>query len=152
MNDEHPLRVYDDQHVHLDHVAEWALPGYLILRFHDAASSFADLAPPLAAHVGTVLARAVRAIETAVGAERVYCLSFCEVDRRLHLHLCPRSASLLAEYQRATDTSCQAVDAPRLFAWARERYPAGSEPPPGQLPVAAVCARLAAILGSEALG
>ena len=79
--------------------------------------------------VGVMLAAATAALEEVLGAERVYTLSFCEVDRRLHFHIFPRTRELLAAYQHDTGTEAEEVDGPRLFEWTRAACPAGRTPP-----------------------
>ena len=101
-----------------------ALPSYLVLRVKHGAQSWGDLRPDAAQRIGALLARATQSIEDVTGADRVYCLSFCEVDRNLHFHLMPRTPQLLREYQAATGTVDRPVNGPLLFEWAREAYPA----------------------------
>jgi diadenosine tetraphosphate (Ap4A) HIT family hydrolase len=113
----------------LEQSPECAVPGYLVLRLKSGETSLAELAPEKARALGGMLARAAKAIEAAVGAERVYVLSFCEVDRRLHFHLFPRTAWLLDEYARAGAGASGPVDGPMLFSWARQTYAR-----PGDLP------------------
>jgi diadenosine tetraphosphate (Ap4A) HIT family hydrolase len=120
-----------DDHFTLEPSAECAVPGYLVLRLKGAETGLAALSAGTAAALGALLARAAKAIEAAVGAERVYVLSFCEVDPRLHFHLFPRSAWLLREYRRANGASGGAVDGPMLFSWARRAYARAADLPPG---------------------
>jgi diadenosine tetraphosphate (Ap4A) HIT family hydrolase len=130
----------------LEHADFCGVPGYLVLRVRTGAESFGDLSAPGARQLGGLLASAAAAVETVVKADRVYCLSFCEVERALHFHLFPRTAALLAEYQAATGTAGQPVDGPGVFAWAREAYPAGATLPAGWPKVADVCVALREML------
>ena len=124
----HPGLIYEDEHVTLRQAEFCAIPGYLVLRLKNGAESMADLAPGEARHVGLVLSKTARVLEEAVGAERVYILSFAEIDRRLHFHLFPRTAQILSAFCEATGGDPKAVNGPVLFEWARESYP------PGRLP------------------
>ncbi len=87
-----------------------------------------------------------RPSKQAVGAERVYVLSFCEVDRRLHFHLFPRTAWLLKEYFKANFNANEPIDGPMLFAWARGAFGPGSHMPKGTPDMAAVGAAIRGIL------
>jgi diadenosine tetraphosphate (Ap4A) HIT family hydrolase len=88
----------------------------------------ADLTPAEARHVGLVLAKSARVLEEAAGADRVYILSFAEIDRRLHFHLFPRTAQILSAFCAATGGDPKAVNGPMLFEWARASYPPGQRP------------------------
>ena len=123
--------IYQDALITLEHSAESAIPGYLVLRMKGPETGLAGLAPEQAEALGVILSRAARAIEQAVGAERVYVLSFCEVERRLHFHLFPRTAWLLREYHRANGGEGAAVNGPLLFEWARKTFVPGRPLPAG---------------------
>jgi diadenosine tetraphosphate (Ap4A) HIT family hydrolase len=140
------LTILENEHAVLAHADFCSVPGYLVLRMRKDVESFGDLSTPGAQRLGGLLASAAAAIETVTKADRVYCLSFCEVDRRLHFHLFPRTDELLAEYQEATGTAGQAVDGPALFTWARANFPADRTPPAGWPKVGDVCAALRDIL------
>lgn len=118
------------------------VPGYLVVRLKTGARSLGDLPPAAAADLGQLLARTVAALEKVTGADRVYVLSFCEIDRNLHFHLLPRTPQLLTAYHQATGTAAEAVNGPLLFEWARDACGPGSPPPAGLSPVADVCRRL----------
>ena len=124
------------------------VPGYLILRMTDGTTRLGDLAPETARALGEALARASAAIEATTGAERVYVLSFCEVDRRLHFHLFPRTAWLLEAFRAATGAGqAAAVDGPALFGWARAVCIPGRPLPAGAPDPGLVAAALRAALG-----
>lgn len=144
---EHDM-VFEDDFGTLEQASFCGVPGYLVLRVKTGAHSLSELElePEHAHRLGALLASAVAAVERAVGADRVYVLSFCEVDRNLHFHLFPRTAALLAAYHQATGTMGEEVDGPRLFAWAREAYPAAGPPPPGFASREAVAAELRELL------
>jgi diadenosine tetraphosphate (Ap4A) HIT family hydrolase len=118
----------------------------LILRLKGAETSLAELAPEKARALGEMLAKAARAIEQAVGAERIYVLFFCEIDPRLHFHLFPRTAWLLKEYFKANDCAGAPVNGPMLFEWARNSFGPGSRVPQGTPGIEAVCASLREML------
>jgi diadenosine tetraphosphate (Ap4A) HIT family hydrolase len=136
------LTVYEDERFTLAHEAGCAVPGYLIVRVKDGPTSYGELAPEAAQALGALLARAVRAIEAAVGADRVYVLTFAELDRRLHVHLFPRAPWLLEAYRRTGGGREGPVNGPAMFEWARATFAAGAAPPPGAGSVAAACAAL----------
>lgn len=135
-----------DEFSTLAHADFCAVPGYLVLRVRTRAESFGDLSTGQAQRLGGLLASASSAIETVTKADRVYCLSFCEVDRKLHFHLFPRTEALLAAYQEATGTAGQTVDGPALFAWARATYPVGTAMPAGWPKIADICVALREML------
>jgi len=119
----------------LEPSAECAIPGYLILRVRCCETGLAGLSQEKAGALGQMLSQAAKAIEKAAGAERIYVLSFCELDRRLHFHLFPRTGWLLREYRNANGRAGGPVDGAMLFAWARGKFlqagdlPAGVEGP-----------------------
>ena len=129
--------IHDDGDFFIEASRECAVPGYLVLRLKGGETSLAELSPAQAQALGRLLARAARAVERAAGADRVYVLSFCEVDRRLHFHLFPRTAWLLAEFRRANVTAGDAVNGPALFEWARKRFASEADLPAGVAPAAA---------------
>ena len=126
-----PVIIYKNGLYTLEQSAECAVPGYLILRLKGPETSLAGLATEQAKALGEALSRAVRAIEQAAGADRVYILSFCEVERRLHFHLFPRTAWLLREYRKANGGESEAINGPLLFEWARKTFVPGHPLPAG---------------------
>jgi len=146
MNHTKPLAILENDLVSLAHADFCVVPGYLVMRMRTGAESFGDLSTGGARLLGGLLASAAAAIETVVRADRVYCLSFCEVDRVLHFHLFPRSAALLAAYREASGVPGGPVDGPAVFAWARETFPAGTVPPADWPKVADVCQALREML------
>ena len=146
MNRSGTLMILQDEVASLEHADFCSVPGYLVLRVRTGAESFGDLSSPGAQRLGGLLASAASAVETVVKADRVYCLSFCEVDRGLHFHLFPRTAELLEHFRQETGSIDTAIDGPALFTWAREAFPAGT-PVPGNWPdVQEVCAALREML------
>lgn len=119
------LRVFEDELFTLDGADYCAIPGYLILRRKGEATSIGEFSADEAARFGVLYARAVKAIEEATGADRVYTLVFAEMDRRFHVHLFPRTRWMLLDYWKHHG-ECQAAPAngPLLFEWARTSYTA----------------------------
>lgn len=150
MAKEHPRNmIFEDDTFTLEQSAECPMPGYLILRVKGEATGLAQLPAATARALGEMLARAAAAVEEAVQAERVYVLSFCEIDRRLHFHIFPRTAWLLKEYFKANFNANEPVDGPMLFAWARGAFGPGSQLPKGTIDAAAAGAALRAILEAQ---
>ena len=127
------LLIFEDSHFRLEQCDTCPLPGYLILRLKGPLQSLGGLAPETAGRLGRMIARAAGAIERATGAERVYCLSYCEVEPRLHFHLFPRTAWLWAEYRRTHPDAAGPADGPALFQWARQVFKA-NQPLPAAAP------------------
>jgi diadenosine tetraphosphate (Ap4A) HIT family hydrolase len=142
--------IFEDELFTLEPSLECAIPGYLVLRLKSGETSLAQLAPDKARALGDMLARAAGAVEEVVGAERVYVLSFCEVDPRLHFHLFPRTAWLLKEYFKANFNANEAIDGPMLFTWARGAFGPGSHVPGGAAAAAEAGAAIRAILERNA--
>jgi diadenosine tetraphosphate (Ap4A) HIT family hydrolase len=145
------MRVYEDDRFTLEHSEECTVPGYLVLRMRAKDAALPRLDDRDAERLGALLARAAQAISAATGAERVYCLSFCEVDARLHFHLFPRTRWLLDAYHEATGTGGEPVNGPALFEWARRRFSAGAGLPASQGDPASTLARMREALAT-ALG
>lgn len=148
MNSQPSLKfmIFEDEMFTLEQSAECPIPGYLILRTKGQAASLAQLAAEAAKSLGEMLARAAKAIEEAVRPERVYVLSFCEVDSRLHFHLFPRTSWLLKEYFKANFNANEPIDGPMLFAWARSAFGPGSHMPKGTPDIETACASMREIL------
>jgi diadenosine tetraphosphate (Ap4A) HIT family hydrolase len=140
------LLVFEDEMFTLEQSAECPIPGYLILRVKGEATSLVGLPPETAKQLGEMLARTAEAIEQAVKPERVYVLSFCEVDRRLHFHLFPRTGWLLKEYFKANDCANDPVNGPMLFEWARSAFGPGSHVPKGTPDMETACGAIRDIL------
>ncbi len=138
--------IFADEVFHLEQCGECPLPGYLLLRMTGTEASLAELAPEKARALGEMLARAAKAVEEAVKAERVYILSFCELDHRLHFHLFPRTAWLLKEYFKANDCAGDPVNGPMLFEWARNAFGPGSRVPRDTPDIETACAALREML------
>jgi diadenosine tetraphosphate (Ap4A) HIT family hydrolase len=140
------LMIFEDEMFSLEQSAECPIPGYLILRVKGQEIRLAQLPPETAQRLGGMLARAAHAVEQAVKPERVYVLSFCEVDPRLHFHLFPRTAWLLKEYFKANDNPNDPVNGPMLFEWARGAFGPDSHVPKGTPDMETVCGMMRAIL------
>jgi len=140
------LLVFEDEMFSLEQSAECPIPGYLIFRVKGEATGLAQLPAETARALGEMLARTASAIEQAVQAERVYVLSFCEIDPRLHFHLFPRTTWLLKEYFKANFNANEPIDGPMLFAWARGTFGPGSHVPKGTPDSAAAAEAIRGIL------
>jgi diadenosine tetraphosphate (Ap4A) HIT family hydrolase len=138
--------VFEDEMFTLGQSADCSIPGYLILRLKGQETNLAQLNAATAKALGEMLARAAAAIEQAVQAERVYILSFCEVEPRLHFHLFPRTGWLLKEYLKANDCANDPVNGPMLFEWARHAFGPGSQVPKGTPDIHAACTAIREIL------
>jgi diadenosine tetraphosphate (Ap4A) HIT family hydrolase len=148
MSNRHSMKfmVFEDETFTLEQSTECPIPGYLVLRLKGQETSLAQLKTETAQALGEMLARATKAIEQAVQAERVYVLSFCEVEPRLHFHLFPRTAWLLKEYFKANFNANEPIDGPMLFAWARNAFGPGSHVPKGTPGIDAAGAAMREIL------
>lgn len=140
------LRVFEDEHFTVEQCDSCLVPGYVILRLKGPDVAIGELGRETAGRLGEMLFRTARAIEDVVAPERVYCLSFCEIDRRLHFHLFPRTRPLLEAYRRAAGCADGPVNGPKLFEWARTAIVAGQPAPPGLGAVEATCAALRAAM------
>jgi diadenosine tetraphosphate (Ap4A) HIT family hydrolase len=140
------LLVFEDETFSLEQNAACPIPGYLILRLKGAETSLAQLPPETVKLLGSMLGRAAAAIEKAVESERVYILSFCEVEPRLHFHLFPRTAWLLKEYLEANDCASDPVNGPMLFEWTRSAFGPDSHLPQGITDIKAACGIMRDIL------
>lgn len=138
--------IFEDEMFSLEQSVECPIPGYLILRVKGAERALAQLPLDTAKLLGEMLARAAQAIEQAVKPERVYALSFCEIDPRLHFHLFPRTTWLLKEYFKANDNANDPVNGPMLFEWARNAFGPGSRMPKGTPDMETACESIREIL------
>jgi diadenosine tetraphosphate (Ap4A) HIT family hydrolase len=145
------LTVYEDACFLVEQGSAPPMPGYLILHLKAGQLSLGDLDPDTAARLGMLLARATRAIETAVQPERVYCLVFAEVKREVHFHLFPRSRWLLEAYWAATGTAQEPVDGPKLFQWTRATWGQSACLPRDLPELRSVCQQLSRELHAPAL-
>lgn len=138
------MSLYEDDLFRIEPCLEVPVAGYLILFLKGGRTSLADLDADAASRLGPALARAARAIETAVAPERVYCLLFAELTRDVHFHLFPRTREVLEAYWADTGTRGQPVDGPSLFRWARLRL--GKDVPAPAADLEAACGRIGTLL------
>lgn len=148
MKECHDLQIIENSLLVLEHTRECRVPGYLVLRLKGGETSLSELSPEAARALGEALSAIVRAIEETVGADRVYCLSFAELDRRLHFHLFPRTPWLLEAYRRATLTPDTPVNGPAVFEWARTTYVGDAPLPEAAGTVTDACQTLRVALSS----
>ncbi|MFH2107498.1 MAG: hypothetical protein ABII93_02410 [Chrysiogenia bacterium] len=140
------LLIYADELFSLEHSTECPIPGYLVLRLKGPEASLAQLPKKTAQLLGVMLKRAINSIELAVKPERVYVLSLCEVEPRLHFHLFPRTSWLLKEYFKANDCASDPVNGPMLFEWTRGTFGPGSHMPQGTPDLETACGMMRDIL------
>lgn len=114
-----PFLIFEDDLFRIEHCESCPLPGYLILHVKGGNSSIDNLDGCTSPRLGTMLSATTNAIITVIHPERIYCLSFGEVNPELHFHLFPRTRWLLEKYWEATGTEDEPIDGPRLFQWAR---------------------------------
>ncbi len=131
--------IFEDEMFILEQCKDCPIPGYLILRLKGPETSLAQLPPETAKLLGEMLTRAAVAIEKAVKPERVYVLSFCEIEPRLHFHIFPRTAWLLKEYFKANNCANDPVNGPMLFEWTRNAFGPGSHMPQGTPDLETAC-------------
>jgi diadenosine tetraphosphate (Ap4A) HIT family hydrolase len=143
--------IHADDLVTVEASQECGIPGYLVLRVRPPGASLPRLGQAAAARVGAAIAACARAIEAATGAERVYLLSFCELEPQLHFHLFPRTPWLLEAYRAATGAGGEAPGGPALFEWARRTFAPGAVLPPGVSTAAEVAAEIRAALAGAQL-
>lgn len=115
--------IHEDSRFTLGQADFCALPGYLVLRLKGPPRSLGELDLPSAEALGRLLWAAVAALERTTGAERVYLLTFAEVDPQFHVHLLPRTAWLGRAWAAANSaTAGEPIDGPALFQWCRASY------------------------------
>lgn len=88
--------IYQDAHWIADHGVDCLVRGYVVLKSRRHVHEIADLGPDEAATFGIALGTVLRAMRTALSAERIYVCSFAETVHHLHLHLLPRYADMPA--------------------------------------------------------
>lgn len=72
------------------HPSPSPIAGWTIIDLVRHVATLDELSPDEAGELGRLVARAVGAIRSATGCDRVYVLSFAEVARHVHVHLAPR--------------------------------------------------------------
>ena len=88
--------IYEDRHWQADHGVDRLVRGYVVLKPTRHVHELADLAPDEAAALGPTLQALLRAMRSALGAERIYVSAFAETVHHLHFHLLPRYADMPA--------------------------------------------------------
>jgi histidine triad (HIT) family protein len=88
--------IYQDTHWIADHGVDCLVRGYVVLKSRRHVHEIADLSTDEAATLGIALGTMLRAMRTALAAERIYVCSFAETVHHLHLHLLPRYADMPA--------------------------------------------------------
>ena len=134
--------IHETEHWLVNHRVDTVYPGYLMVgaRAPDA-TSLASLSPEALAELGGLLAACVHALETRLGATRVYCGRYGhEPDHTVHFHVLPVYAwtverfladelapKLRAFHASPTLSEFDGADL-TLFVWRRFAEP-GGEPP-----------------------
>jgi diadenosine tetraphosphate (Ap4A) HIT family hydrolase len=126
----HPTDEYlvsEDVYFRAEHSGDCCVPGYLIMSARDPVSSISGLSAGALQNLGPRLALMVRAIETVVRPELVYCARFGEEVSALHFHLFPRTASMARQFLAEVGKGAR-LNGPLLLNWARERHASATAP------------------------
>lgn len=92
------LTLYANQEFTITEAAECSIPGYCFVLPKQSVHSIAQLTPNAQALLGPTLALAQQVIQAVTQPERIYCLTFCELNPALHFHLFPRTRALMETY------------------------------------------------------
>lgn len=114
------LTLYTNEEFTIEEAAECSIPGYCFVFPKKTARSIAELPPSAQALLGPTLALAQQIIQEVTQPERIYCLTFCELNPQLHFHLFPRTRALMEAYWQERGEG--PVNGPLLFDWARKKY------------------------------
>jgi diadenosine tetraphosphate (Ap4A) HIT family hydrolase len=136
------LKIYEDNLLKIEQADFCSVPGYLLIRIKHDIYSLADLKPKQSQHLGLILSKTAQALQNTLNAERIYCLSFCELDPRLHFHLLPRTKLLLQLYYQDTDSDNEPINGALLFEWARASFVCSEQIPEGFPSLLDLCAQL----------
>ena len=83
--------IYEDAWWRVDHsTSPVLLAGFLIIKPRRHVEQIAELTAEEAAAFGPLLTRTTRAVQQALGAEKVYVCSFGEAEHHVHYYLVPR--------------------------------------------------------------
>jgi diadenosine tetraphosphate (Ap4A) HIT family hydrolase len=88
--------IYGSSHWQAEHGVDRLVRGYVVLKPKRHVHELADLLPEEASTLGPALQVLLRAMRSALGAERIYVCSFAETVHHLHFHLIPRYADMPA--------------------------------------------------------
>lgn len=116
--------LYETQYTEIHSSDECGVEGYVIVMPKRAVTNMADLTSAELQDLSEQLAQVQGRIHEQYQPERIYCLSFGELNPRLHFHVFPRTAELREHYWKAfPEQANQPVVGPLLFAWAQEAIP-----------------------------
>lgn len=83
--------IHETEHWVVDHsISPVRLRGWLVAKPRRHVEAFGDLSNDEASELGPLARSGAAAIESALGAERVYVCSFGEEWRHVHVHFVPR--------------------------------------------------------------
>lgn len=119
--------LYKDALFSIEQCYDCPLPGYLIVRLNEPVGSWSDLPPQTLKRIGSILQKAVRAVDEALEPERIYVAQFGEADGDLHFHVFPRTKEITKQYFEAFPRHADRIHGPLLLDWARDQYQ-GNEP------------------------
>src|SRR3989338_4961698 len=110
--------LYQDQYFTIDFANECQIAGHLIVRGRRSVTCLAELTVEEQASLSSILVLAHQVINQVIQPERVYTLSFCELNLQLHFHIFPRTKALLTHFLHEHPSEKNA-NGPLLFDWAR---------------------------------
>jgi diadenosine tetraphosphate (Ap4A) HIT family hydrolase len=88
--------IFDSDLWQAEHGVDRLVRGYVVLKPKRHVHELADLDPAESATLGPALQPLLRAMRSALDAERIYVCSFAETVHHLHFHLIPRYADMPA--------------------------------------------------------
>ncbi|MEO1080166.1 MAG: hypothetical protein AAFY29_11485 [Pseudomonadota bacterium] len=116
-----PCRLFENEHFVIEHSAFYRIAGLLFVLPKRKVISLMEMTDAELALMGTTLRIANEAVHVALQPINIYSAKFGEMDRNVHFHIFPRTAELTAVYRRDTGAG-PAIEAPKLIAWAHNRY------------------------------
>lgn len=112
--------LFQNEWLFVSHATDVNIPGYLFVSSVRHVASHENLTDKEMDMIGRFTKRAIAAIKTIEGVDRVYVCSFCEETPHIHYHLFPRYHWMSDEKFPVRVT--QKVDAPTLFNYFRLNY------------------------------
>jgi len=90
--------IWKSENFKLSQSYDYRLPGYVFVECNSGARNLNDLQSIESQELVSVLKLAERLLHSLIRPERIYVLKFGESDERVHFHIVPRTAKLLASY------------------------------------------------------
>lgn len=115
------LRIFETDWCTVDQAHGYSLPGYLIVEIRGGAERLSDLAPEERDDLFAAVTEAERLVQELVAPERIYVGKYAELNRRVHVHVIPRTAELAAAYTAATGDE-HPLNGAALTAWLWEHH------------------------------